>query len=212
MKPYKTIVTGVQAEFVEKKSRFIGATQAAHSPEEAADFIAAVKKQHWDARHNVFAYILRDGTARFSDDGEPQGTAGTPVLAVLQKQALCDVVLTVTRYFGGVLLGAGGLTRAYGNAASLAIQAADVVFMKPCSLLQIHCPYPMLKKIEETIGACSGKIERTTYEEAVTIELYLELEKCRVFQEALTEISLGQITAQETGKDYRAFPIKKEEA
>ena len=117
MAEYKTVRKNAQDQFVEKRSRFIGYACPVQTEQEALDFITSKKSEHWDASHNVYAYILRDGTMRFSDDGEPQGTAGMPVLDVLRKSGVTDVVTVATRYFGGILLGGGGLVRAYSHTA-----------------------------------------------------------------------------------------------
>ena len=121
---YRTIRAAASAEFVEKRSRFIGYISPVTTQEDAAAFIDSIRSKHWDATHNVPAYIIREGNiCRFSDDGEPQGTAGMPALNVLQKEGLTDCVLVVTRYFGGILLGGGGLVRAYSHAAKIAVDA-----------------------------------------------------------------------------------------
>ena len=123
---YRTLHSSSQDEFTEKRSRFIGYACPVTTEDEALAFIAKIKKQHWDAKHNVYAYVLRDWQIRrYSDDGEPQGTAGIPVLDVLIKGDVTDAVIVVTRYFGGILLGGGGLVRAYGHAASIAVRAAS---------------------------------------------------------------------------------------
>ena len=138
---YKTVAREAHAEFVEKKSRFIGHVKPVTTEEEAQAFVAALKKQYWDATHNVYAYVLRSGARRFSDDGEPQGTAGMPTLDVLQKAGLTDCVVVVTRYFGGILLGAGGLVRAYSHGALLAAAAGEIVEMRPCTVVEAVCDY-----------------------------------------------------------------------
>ena len=139
-KPYKTILEPAEDEFVEKKSRFIAYTSPVHTVEEANAFIAGIRQRHWDATHNVPAFVLRSGVQRSSDDGEPGGTAGIPVLDVLLKSGVQDVCVVVTRYFGGVLLGAGGLVRAYSHACSLALEAAGVVTMAPCAAMELTAP------------------------------------------------------------------------
>lgn len=121
---YRTITKEADAEFTERRSRFIGHAMPVSSEEDALAFVAMIKEQHGDATHNVWAYNLKNGRQRYSDDGEPQGTAGPPVLEVLQKERLVDAAVVVTRYFGGVLLGAGGLVRAYSHGAKLALEAA----------------------------------------------------------------------------------------
>ena len=134
--------TGAADEFIEKKSRFIGSCRPVQTEEEALDFIAKLKSQYWDASHNVYAYILREGNiARFSDDGEPQGTAGIPVIDTLKKAGVVDAVVVATRYFGGILLGGGGLIRAYSHTASIALAAAHKITMRECLLLSLSCDY-----------------------------------------------------------------------
>ena len=128
MQSYITVKGNDQDEFVEKRSRFIGYIKHVETEKEATDFIAEIRTKHWDATHNVYAYVLREnGTMRYSDDNEPQGTAGIPVLDVLKKSEVTDVVVVVTRYFGGVLLGGGGLVRAYSHSASIALKKIGVV-------------------------------------------------------------------------------------
>ena len=131
MSEYKTVTMDTSDEFVEKRSRFIGYIRPVKTEEEAIAFINQIKSKHWDATHNVYAYCLREGQVkRYSDDGEPQGTAGIPTLDVLLKSEVTDVVVVTTRYFGGILLGGGGLVRAYSHAASLALAKAQVVTMR----------------------------------------------------------------------------------
>ena len=139
---YKTIRQAASAEFVEKRSRFIGYISPVQTPEQAAEFIDSIKSQHWDATHNVPAYILREGNlCRFSDDGEPQGTAGMPVLSVMQKEGVTDCAIVVTRYFGGILLGGGGLVRAYSHSAKLALDAGGIVTRALCSIVRVRSDY-----------------------------------------------------------------------
>ena len=139
---YRTILNEASDEFIERKSRFIGYIKPVTTQEDAVSFINEIKSKHWDATHNVYAYILRDGQIRrYSDDGEPQGTAGIPVLDVLQKEGLTDCVVVVTRYFGGILLGGGGLVRAYSHAAKLAVDAAGVIKMSMCVRAECECDY-----------------------------------------------------------------------
>lgn len=145
---YTTIEGYAQAEFVERRSRFIGSILPVTCEEDALAFLTQKREQYWDATHNVYAYILRDGQLRrYSDDGEPQGTAGIPVLDVLQKEGLTDVAVVVTRYFGGVLLGAGGLVRAYSHGAKIAVDAAVKKTMSPATLFQLDFSYDLYGKI-----------------------------------------------------------------
>ncbi|MEG1779424.1 MAG: YigZ family protein [Oscillospiraceae bacterium] len=148
LKPYKTIADIAVDEFVEKRSRFIGSIMPVTTEQQALEFISELKSKYWDATHNVYAYILRDGQIkRYSDDGEPQGTAGVPVLDVLQKEGLTDVAIVVTRYFGGILLGGGGLVRAYSHCAKLAVNMAQFKIMTPCTAFELEFDYSLYGKI-----------------------------------------------------------------
>ena len=145
---YRTIAAPVSASFVEKKSEFIAQLFPVRTQEDAVEAIENVRKQHRRARHNVYAYLLREGNAsRYSDDGEPQGTAGMPILDVLQKNGLTDICCVVTRYFGGVLLGANGLVRAYSHSTAIAIENAQVKVMLPCYPVSIQTDYALYGKI-----------------------------------------------------------------
>ena len=145
---YFTISANAKASFIEKRSEFIGYIAPVKTNNEAVAFINSIKAEHRKAKHNVYAYILRnDNISRYSDDGEPQGTAGVPVLDVLQKRGLTDVCVVVTRYFGGILLGGGGLVRAYSHAASLACDAAHIMNMCLCHRIRITADYGMYGKI-----------------------------------------------------------------
>ena len=139
---YQTAAREAEDAFVERRSRFIGAICPVQTEEDALAFVAKRKKAHWDATHHVYAYVLRqEGIRRYSDDGEPQGTAGMPVLDVLLKEALSDCVVVVTRYFGGILLGGGGLVRAYSHGASLAVAAGGLQVMRLCDIVRLSCSY-----------------------------------------------------------------------
>ena len=140
--------------------------------------------------------MLHDGAVRYGDDGEPQGTAGQPMLSVFQREGVENVVCIVTRYFGGVLLGAPGLTRAYARAAKDALDAAGKARMRPFTVLRLTCPYPMLERIRLLVSAQSGSIERTDFAAAVTLELLLPKEHVSVFSKNLTELSGGSMTAE----------------
>ena len=138
MKEYKTVEFESKDEFVEKKSRFIGYVKPVKTQEEATNFINSIKSKHWDATHNVSAFVLRENNIqRSSDDGEPSGTAGVPTLDVLLKENLVDVCVVVTRYFGGTLLGAGGLIRAYSHSSKIAVEAGHIITMAPCKVLSV---------------------------------------------------------------------------
>ena len=157
---YRTIRAAASAEFVEKRSRFIGYISPITTQQDAIAFIDSIKSKHWDATHNVPAYIIREGNiCRFSDDGEPQGTAGMPALNVLQKEELTDCVLVVTRYFGGILLGGGGLVRAYSHAAKIAVDAGGIVTRAECSIVKIRCDYTFYGRLASLIPEQGGIVE-----------------------------------------------------
>ena len=198
-------------EFIEKKSRFIGRAWPVETEEEALQKIQEMKKQHYDATHNCWAYVIRDGAMRFSDDGEPGGTAGNPMMQVLQREQLYNVVCVVTRYFGGVLLGAGGLVRAYTKGAKIAIDAAGKSMKRVWSVLYVPCPYNFYERVKLEVAAHEGIIRDTQFGAEVELEILVAEPKAQGFLDALTDLTSGTVEGLETGKEYRAFPISKEE-
>lgn len=205
MNAYRTVYKAAADEFTEKRSRFIGHIAPVSSEEEAAAFVAAKKKEYWDARHNVWAYVLRGGLCRFSDDGEPGGTAGMPVLDVLQKEGLADCCVVVTRYFGGILLGGGGLVRAYSHAARLAVDAAGRCEMRPCLLLSLPCSYAQYGWAAPAVAAAGGVVTDTDFAEEVTLHFRLPLEAREALQAKLTDQSAGTLTFSEEGTAFFPF-------
>ncbi len=200
---YKTVNTEASAEFVEKRSRFIGYIKPVTTKEEAVDFINEIRSKHWDATHNVYAYVLREGqTRRYSDDGEPQGTAGIPVLDVLLKEELTDCVVVATRYFGGILLGGGGLVRAYSHTAKIAVDAGGVAVMRLCSLMQAECDYNFYGKLNSFIPECGGIVDNAEFAENVKLDFRIPSDSEHEFNKKLTDISLGKITAQKKGEIF----------
>ncbi len=197
-------------EFVEKKSRFIGRVWLVETEEEALEKIQAMKKQHYDATHNCWAYIIKDGAMRFSDDGEPGGTAGMPMVQVLQREGLFNVVCVVTRYFGGVLLGAGGLVRAYTKGAKVAIDAAGKSIKRVWDVLYLPCPYNWYERIKLEIAAFGGILRDTQFGAEVELEILLPEAQTQSFLDRITDMTAGTVQALATGKEYRAFPINKE--
>ena len=169
------------------------------------NFITSKKSEHWDASHNVYAYILRDGTMRFSDDGEPQGTAGMPVLDVLRKSGVTDVVTVATRYFGGILLGGGGLVRAYSHTASIALQAAQIITMRECLLLSLTCDYGRYGRVASLVPECGGVTDDTVFEEKVTVKFHLAPELLGAFRKKLADATNGQVDVTEDGKKFFEF-------
>ena len=194
-------------EFVEKKSRFIGRVWPVESEEEALAKIQEMKKQHYDATHNCWAYVIQDGPMRFSDDGEPGGTAGNPMMQVLQREQLYNVVCVVTRYFGGVLLGAGGLVRAYTKGAKIAIDAAGKSMKRVWNVLYLPCPYTYYERVKLEVEAYGGIIRTTDFGAEVELEILLSREQTQPFLDRITDMTAGTVEAMETGQEYRAFPI-----
>lgn len=205
MAEYKTILQSAEDSFVEKRSRFIGYAKPVQTEEDALAFIAEKKTQHWDASHNVYAYILRDGVMRYSDDGEPQGTAGIPVLDVLRKSGVTDLVVVATRYFGGVLLGGGGLVRAYSHTASIALQAAGVVTMRECLLLSVSCAYGQYGRVGALVPESGGVTDDTVFDEKVTISFHIAREGLAVLEKKLADATNGQGHIEQHGKEYFEF-------
>lgn len=194
MKEYVTIRSFVQDEFIERKSRFIGYISPINNEADALDFIAEIKTKNRDATHNTYAYILKDGIKRCTDDGEPQGTAGVPILECVEKEGLTDVVLVVTRYFGGILLGAGGLVRAYSHTAKLAVDSASRVVMSPCYLCEMEYDYSFHGKISNILPQYAMRIKDTQYGVLVKIQILFRKEEYDDFAKEITEISSALIT------------------
>lgn len=198
--------------FTEKKSRFIGRVWPVETEEEALARIQEMKKQHYDATHNCWAYIIHGGAVRFSDDGEPGGTAGMPILQVLQREKLSGVVCVVTRYFGGILLGAGGLVRAYANGAKIAVDAAGKSIKRVWTVLYVPCPYSFYERVRLEIGAFGGILRSSEFGAEVELELLFPEANAQPFLERLTDLTSGTVEGMEIGKEYRALPVVREEA
>ena len=195
-------------EFIEKKSRFIGRVWPVQSEEEALEKIQQMKKQQYDATHNCWAYIIRDGAVRFSDDGEPGGTAGMPMLQVLQREGLYNIVCVVTRYFGGILLGAGGLVRAYTKGAKIAVDAAGKSMKRVWTVLYVPCLYTYYERVKLEVAAFGGIIRTTDFGSEVELEILMPEAQAQPFLDRLTDMSAANIEGMETGKEYRAFPVE----
>ena len=203
MNDYLTLARYGAEEYVVNRSRFIGYAMPAASAEEAAGFVNEIRARHRDATHNVYAYAVRSPEySRYSDDGEPQGTAGMPVLDVIKKNGLTDCCLVVTRYFGGVLLGAGGLVRAYSHTAGLSLQAAGIVRMSLCAVLRVSCDYGFYGKLGALVPASGGTVESTEFGADVTMVLRLPSEKEAAFRASLTELSFGKVFADKMAERY----------
>lgn len=193
MKEYLTIDRSAEAEFIEKKSKFIGHICPVVTEEEAASFIQSIKTKYWDATHHVSAFILNNGQIkRYSDDGEPRRTAGVPVLDVLEKEQLFDCAVVVTRYFGGVLLGAGGLVRAYSHACKLAVDAGEIVLMAPCAKAKLKCDYSFYEKLPKLFEKYNVFIEETIFEDKITLFFHLESKHFDLLNQDIFESSFGK--------------------
>lgn len=195
-----------ETEFTEKRSTFIGHVWPVETEEEARAHIGRMKKKYHDARHNCWCYLLRDGPVRYSDDGEPQGTAGQPMLSVFQKEGVTNVCCVVTRYFGGVLLGAGGLVRAYTQSAKDALDAAGVSAMSRWVELSVECPYAFLERVKLACAALGGSVGEIEYAAAVTVRALLPEAAAEAFQRRMTELSAGEFSAEELGQVFRGAP------
>lgn len=197
MADYKTVAQEAEAEFVEKKSRFIASVRPIKSEEEALQHYADVHAQHPAARHHVYAYICRENNiSRYSDAGEPSGTAGLPVLNVLMKQELCDVSVVITRYFGGILLGAGGLARAYGKSAAEGILAAGICRQVASQVFAIHAPYPLLGRLQHVIMEEDFILLDTKYDANVSLTVCTEVARGDYLQKKMIDVTDGKIEIQ----------------
>ena len=198
--------SAAESEFTEKRSRFIGQVWPVSSEEEAQERIRAAKKKYHDARHNCWCYILGDNILRYSDDGEPQGTAGQPMLNVFQREGVTNVVCVVTRYFGGILLGAGGLTRAYSKGARDALCAAGYAVMGQWAVVSIPCTYAMLERVKLEVAAQDGTVDDTEYGADIRLTVSLPAEQVDALQERLTELSAGSIAVTVDSAEFRPGP------
>ena len=195
-----------EASFVEKRSEFLGHVRPVESEDEARAFIAEMKKKYYDARHNCWCYIIKGGAERYSDDGEPQGTAGIPMLEVFRREGVCNVVCVVTRYFGGILLGAGGLLRAYTKSAKDALDAAGISVVRRWVETELDCSYAAAEKLKQEIAAYGGIVAGLDYGAAVTIRAYVPEELAEGFKAKIFDVSAGGVTVRVTGEDFRAVP------
>ena len=197
------------AEYTEKRSRFLGVVRPVESEEEARAFIAEIRKTHYDARHNCWCYRIQDGPERYSDDGEPQGTAGLPMLEVFHRENVTNAVCVVTRYFGGILLGTGGLLRAYTKAAKDALRAAGISAVRSWTSCMVTCPYSLFERIRSEVLSFSGVIDAVDYGSSVTLSLYVPAEALTAFQERIMDLSAGAVTVEAGDSMQKAVPISE---
>ena len=197
-----------EATFVEKRSEFIGHVWPVESEEEARAHIEASKKKFHDARHNCWCYIIKDGPVRYSDDGEPQGTAGQPMLGVFQKEGVTNVCCVVTRYFGGILLGAGGLVRAYTQSAKDALDAAGISVVRRWVDMAVDCPYSFFERVKNEVTALNGVVGDVEYAAGVTVHALLPEEQTVAFAARMVELSAGTFEAIELGEEFKGVPVR----
>ena len=200
---YRVLLKEVQGEMEEKKSRFICTVRPVHSEKEAAAFIEEMRKKYWDARHNCLAFVLgsRQEVTRCSDDGEPSGTAGRPMLEVLLGEGLCDVAAVVTRYFGGTLLGTGGLVRAYSGAVKEALKSAETGMMRYGIKLRIEADYNSVGKLQHLLGK-RGILPKAEYGEAVCFTVVVPIGEAEALKKEVTEATCGKAVLTELEKIY----------
>ncbi|TMW72365.1 YigZ family protein [Alteribacter natronophilus] len=201
---YYTVKGYSEHEITIQKSRFIAYVQRVTTPEDAVSFIEEIKKTHWDANHNCSAYMIgeQDQIQKANDDGEPSGTAGVPMLEVLKKRQLKDTVVVVTRYFGGIKLGAGGLIRAYGTSTSEGINAAGVVERSLAQIYKTSMDYTLLGKVENELRGSEFQIKEIHYLDRVTIDSYVKSGREEAFEEMLTNLTSGQCEFEKSGQVY----------
>ena len=192
---FRTVAGDSEEILEEKRSEFISAVRRVSTEEEAMTFVRERKKMHPDARHTVFAYLLKDGGKRYGDDSEPQGTAGIPTLRAIEARGLADVCVATTRYFGGILLGAGGLTRAYGAAAHEALEAAGIAEFVPFTDLTLDLTYPDYQKLLQELPRFLARERATDFAERVTLTVGLPAERVSAFLDRLTDLTAGRASA-----------------
>ena len=203
LKDYITIEHEASPEFTEKRSRFIGYIKPVTTEAEALDFISSLRSKHWDATHNVYAYVLRDGQIRrYSDDGEPLGTAGIPCLDVLLKEGVTDLCVVATRYFGGIMLGAGGLVRAYSHTAKIAVDAGGIITMSLCKIAKIKSDYTFYGRLQPLICSHGAIILDTEFADDVTITFKIPGEDFEKLNADIFDQSNGRYKADIINEEY----------
>lgn len=196
-----------EGRYEDRKSKFIGDLYFVESQEQAIELLNEVKAKYRDARHHCYAYIIREGNyMRYSDDGEPQGTAGIPVLDVLLKENLTDCVVVATRYFGGTLLGTGGLVRAYSHTAKIAVDAGGIITMKLCKVLKVCCDYNFYGRLNSLIPECGGAIDNADFADTVTVTFKMPTDDVDSFEKKLVDLSFGKFKSEEIGEVFEAMP------
>ena len=203
---YRTVEREASAEFEERRSLFIGYAKPVKTAEEAMEFVKQKKKEHADATHNVYAYLLEGGrVAKYSDDGEPQGTAGMPVLDTIRKSDVDGVCVVVTRYFGGILLGAGGLVRAYAHGAKIALEAANIITYERYEVFSLRCGYSEYQKLLPILNSFGAVIDDTIFEADVKIVFATKHGVSDTLMPKISEMTYGKYLPEKEGErfDYR---------
>lgn len=211
MNGYKTLLKEASDEYIVNKSRFIGSAAPVETPEQALAFLDKIRQQYKDATHNCYAYIIgkNAGIMRYSDDGEPGGTAGMPIIEVMKARGVVDCAVVVTRYFGGILLGTGGLLRAYTKSAKDTLTAAGVAVVRQWADTVIECPYNLFERMKLEITAVQGILGEIEYGAQVRIPALLPLEQWPAYEARVTELTAGQLAPELLGEVFKAVPTQE---
>ena len=209
MTEYYIPTRAAESEFVEKRSRFIGYIKPVETEAEARAFVEEIKKRHYDARHNCWCYLLREGgVVRYSDDGEPQGTAGQPMLGVFEKEGITDLVCVVTRYFGGILLGTGGLLRAYTKGAKDALDAAGVSVVRRWVRQLVPCTYSLYERLKQETERFGAVIEDTEYGADIVLTVLVPEEQSDAYVARILDFTAGMVETLVDGEVFQPVPVR----
>lgn len=209
MTEYYIPARAAESEFVEKRSRFIGYIKPVETEAEARAFVEEIKKRHYDARHNCWCYLLREGgVVRYSDDGEPQGTAGQPMLGVFEKEGITDLVCVVTRYFGGILLGTGGLLRAYTKGAKDALDAAGVSVVRRWVRQLVPCTYSLYERLKQETERFGAVIEDTEYGADIVLTVLVPEEQSDAYAARILDFTAGTVETLVDGEVFQPVPVR----
>ena len=209
MTEYYIPTRAAESEFVEKRSRFIGYIKPVETEAEARAFVEKIKKRHYDARHNCWCYLLREGgVVRYSDDGEPQGTAGQPRLGVFEKEGITDLVCVVTRYFGGILLGTGGLLRAYTKGAKDALDAAGVSVVRRWVRQLVPCTYSLYERLKQETERFGAVIEDTEYGADLVLTVLVPEEQSDAYAARILDFTAGTVETLVDGEVFQPVPVR----
>ena len=209
MTEYYIPTRAAESEFVEKRSRFIGYIKPVETEAEARAFVEEIKKRHYDARHNCWCYLLREGgMVRYSDDGEPQGTAGQPMLGVFEKEGITNLVCVVTRYFGGILLGTGGLLRAYTKGAKDALDAAGVSVVRRWVRQLVPCTYSLYERLKQETERFGAVIEDTEYGADIVLTVLVPEEQSDAYAARILDFTAGTVETLVDGEVFQPVPVR----